>query len=121
MPLEASIKSSLPPNPKTPSADDSPSLGMISPLGGAPPPGGGAWTPDAQMMMFAGGMWVIGQSAGSCFVMATGGGGRGFGGRFPGMPIPDRGSFRRYVCMYVCACVARYVCVCVAKELCART
>lgn len=56
MPLEASIKSSLPPNPKTPSADESPSLGMIPPLGGTPTPGGVAWAPDAQMMMFGGGM-----------------------------------------------------------------
>lgn len=52
MPLEASIKSSMvPANPKTPSADESPTLGMISPLGG-PPGMGGMWRPDAQMIMF---------------------------------------------------------------------
>lgn len=62
MPLEASIKSSmLPPNPKTPSAEESPTLGMISPLGGTPASGGigAAWGQDAQMMhMFGRGEWV---------------------------------------------------------------
>lgn len=39
MPLEASLKAAiLPPNPKTPSADDSsPSLGVIPPLGAQSP------------------------------------------------------------------------------------
>ena len=53
MPLEPSIKSSvLPPNPKTPSSEESPTLGVMSPLGGS---GGGPppvlpWVPEAQMM-----------------------------------------------------------------------
>lgn len=53
MPLEASIKSTVPPNPKTPSAEESPTLGMVSPLGGAPTPGvGAAWGQDAMMQFF---------------------------------------------------------------------
>ena len=64
MPLEASIKSAVPPNPKTPSADESPTLGMISPLGGAPAPVGvgAAWGQEAHIMqMFGRGEWGCGQ------------------------------------------------------------
>ncbi len=57
MPLEPSIKSSvLPPNPKTPSSEESPTLAVISPLGGPPTT---VWGGGQDMMMFRSGTLSI--------------------------------------------------------------